>query len=875
MFSYQQNPFLSLPDPPTKVSEATGSFLLEIPPPLDVYVWELTGFYEADMTGEHVFSIDKTIMATIQLGWKNGIPKDLYKFLTEKTQVFSNSPKTFDLTKGFIYPIKIVYIGGINRVPVYVTKYGRTEEVNRDIKQTIHYDKPSQHVDHNKYTGFLFSVFLAPKGQSFRSLLEDYLSFELVQDGYLDDGYEGISPSSFTSPYIVEIIGHMRPPMDGTYGIKLPSNLIAAVQIGPGVKHEFRSYTVDHTWKVLDARTAFFADFKFERGLLYPFRIVVLANDENFTWKMAVYGPTGAETDLFGLWTANPVPALAEQTPNLSGPRLELGLGVAPQVNQQRQPKEEISEGHSPDSTEVGEIVENSNAEEWPRDSEADPNSDSSLDEAPRGVLRGDQVPENSDGVEEFGNADEDLFSESLKALRVVEIPSIDGFPSTSGVPIQEGVDVAGDPGNKAILNVSRNANGGDFSGLFSEGKTDSDIYGASDSQHITEATVRSPNSSGLEESPKYVDSGVSGPFESEIQTPPDLILQESSSILKAPEAGQDYVKTRSASVSQQKITESFFSKEPPSSTTRAFTTARESSFSTGLGLVTVVSSPERKTASIWTSPSQIPTTPTIEAGNGVDTFPETISIGKVDTELAHGISWGPYLEESGDSGFQGETCIYSNVSSRFLPGQQNSSIEGSLQTKQCLKRKTRKCPPGKLGVSCGGVPETGVAGVAKNPYSHTSSKAEESSVLCAFRGETGSNLASVEVLPRPPKQRPDIPARSRLEVPQVTDTDELSVGSPSRINSVTVTSSVASFLPARQKLEKATLTSSIPASDISSYSKGTGPRAKAGLAYVWGISLFYFFNNSGSIVSLGVDVPGVKFMLSMYMYVPCVPIRI
>lgn len=306
-----QNRFLSLPMDPSNVYTGSEAINVEVPTPIKLYIWELTGFYLAEQTGVHSFSIGETKFATIQLGWKNKVSRYFHDLLVEETHVFSNLPKPFTLVKGEYYPLKVTYIAGLHNVPISVEVNGIEVELTRQIQTLVSESASNTPIEKmgNRYkkTGFAYFVYLAPEGTHYEKMSKDYGDYNLVHTGYLDRSHVMVRPETIRAPYIMEIIGHIRPLMNGSYTVILGDMLKATIQVGPGYEDKNTQYYADENWKILDNRVDTYPGiFDLESRFYYPFRLVVLADKEQFRWSMLVNDPTGIEVDLFGLWERPP-----------------------------------------------------------------------------------------------------------------------------------------------------------------------------------------------------------------------------------------------------------------------------------------------------------------------------------------------------------------------------------------------------------------------------------------------------------------------------------------------------------------------------------------------------------------------------------------
>lgn len=307
--SIHQNPFLSLPDPPSIITEGKEMIYIRSPPPLETYVWQYTGFFEAKWTGDHIFTIGETKLGTIQLGTKTTQSQEFDDLITDEKHFFSRSPAHFSLVKGEFYAIKIVFISGNFRVPVYLLRDGIKKEINEEIKQALYNDLITTPSVVPRKTvlyftaGFDYFLFLLPPGLNEEIVLEHYRVLTLVSEGSLDQEFDGISLEYFQANYTTEIFGHISPPSDGEFIISMGENLIASLQFySVGFQENEKFYSIDEDWNVLDTRSISTEKFELKHGLLYPFRLVIIGEIYKTNWEISAFDPEYVEVNLFGLW---------------------------------------------------------------------------------------------------------------------------------------------------------------------------------------------------------------------------------------------------------------------------------------------------------------------------------------------------------------------------------------------------------------------------------------------------------------------------------------------------------------------------------------------------------------------------------------------
>ncbi|GEQ72275.1 hypothetical protein JCM33374_g5962 [Metschnikowia sp. JCM 33374] len=305
--SFNHNQFLSLPLQPSDVFQGTDLIHMKVPPPLESYVWELTGYFKAESTGEYNFSIGDTKSATIQLGSKSE-SHDFYERVVDEMHEITKSPVSFFLQKGVHYPVKVSYIAGIKRVPVYVTFDGTKRELNDEIRHVLHYSSlGSQKTDISAYytTGFDFFAFLIPHNENsdkkYAQVLKNYHKYTIVAEGCFNDDYVGLHLTSEVFPHTLEITGHIQPPATGEYTFTIEKDLVAGFQIGPGIEEKEIFYFMGDDWNILDTRTSRYENFFFERGWVYPFRIVIFGYGEDLQSGLKVCDSDDVEIDLFKL----------------------------------------------------------------------------------------------------------------------------------------------------------------------------------------------------------------------------------------------------------------------------------------------------------------------------------------------------------------------------------------------------------------------------------------------------------------------------------------------------------------------------------------------------------------------------------------------
>ncbi|KAM9934372.1 hypothetical protein OXX80_006034 [Metschnikowia pulcherrima] len=298
LFPVDQNQFLSLPQIPSLVRRGSEELNLIVPLPTEEYVWCLTGYYYPETSGAHSFTIEGDFLATIQLGQVFVYGQKFHESFTDRKYILRESPLSYTLQQDVYYPIRITYIGRRERAPINVTVNGFQQDLNPKVRTKIPVSCPITFVR----SGFEVLLFVAPKRVSKKVLLSNYLGFDLVSEGFLYSSPNEIQPLTLNASRIVEITGFFQPPSDGYYNMTLADWVIAAVQIGPGMRQKFSVYTITDQWHILDNRLADEGTFLLEKHLFYPFRIVILGDKTPLEWDLTTHDPEGQPVDLLGLW---------------------------------------------------------------------------------------------------------------------------------------------------------------------------------------------------------------------------------------------------------------------------------------------------------------------------------------------------------------------------------------------------------------------------------------------------------------------------------------------------------------------------------------------------------------------------------------------
>ncbi|KAM9912415.1 hypothetical protein OXX59_003604 [Metschnikowia pulcherrima] len=329
----EQNRYLSMPEKYTDMKEGTDRIEIFVPPPKETYVWKVTGFYKAEWTGQHTFSIDEDAkLAVFQMGPKHVGSDAFGEADMDDAEILSNRLISRNLEKGEYYPISISYISWAMKAPVYITTLdGFRWELNRDIQQIspgMAGNPPNGSFSNAQLIekGFHYHVFLMPEGKDHSHVLGDISNMQAIKTGFLDVPGATLELEMARSPHIIEISGHLRPPMDGEYGIEIRGPMVAGLQVGPGIPEKTTAYVIDEKWRVIDNRISEGEDFSLERRFYYPFRLVLFGENKGLRRDVAVIDPMGDEVDLFGLWNSStPTITLGFTAPSPKNEPVDLG----------------------------------------------------------------------------------------------------------------------------------------------------------------------------------------------------------------------------------------------------------------------------------------------------------------------------------------------------------------------------------------------------------------------------------------------------------------------------------------------------------------------------------------------------------------------
>ncbi|KAM9912414.1 hypothetical protein OXX59_003605 [Metschnikowia pulcherrima] len=322
-FRAQQNRFLSIPEAPFVLKKGTDSIQIHAPPPLETFVWNLVGYYVAETTGEHIFTTGKTEKAFIRIGPKHVPLGNPETYDPNEMEVISDSNVIKYLQAGSYYPVKITYISGTEKVPVYITTPdGVKKKLKEGIRQIGHMseseaksstasisdsesasesasESESESDIQSVETGFLYSIYVVPAGRSHKSVVRDFSELALIEEGFFDGVSNPLGSLSVTFPFIREIVGHIKPPKDDEYKTSIRNALIGNLQVGPGAENKEGRYIVDDTWTVIDTRLDPSGILKLESGLYYPFRLVVITQTKDTPWVIGSQDSSGTKINLF------------------------------------------------------------------------------------------------------------------------------------------------------------------------------------------------------------------------------------------------------------------------------------------------------------------------------------------------------------------------------------------------------------------------------------------------------------------------------------------------------------------------------------------------------------------------------------------------
>ncbi|GEQ68603.1 hypothetical protein JCM33374_g2271 [Metschnikowia sp. JCM 33374] len=322
--SVAENPFLSVPQTPSSVTAGTDLITVQVPGPRKHYIWEMTGFFQATESGPITFRLLEHRTASIQLGFKAQGSRYFDDLISDQVHSLSHrNVATFQLEKGQIYPLRVVFVAGTKRLPLMASARGPsgsampiTYAVKTELRQPFYnlervrspQGSGPEDVWVPQYSegDFMCTVFATEQAQPSLSSLQDLSKFPSWQRVLVDADNHNVKPEYLDTPQVVEIVGHFRAPMDGQYNISMTEKLMVGLQVGPGTPTKHASYKVDDTWTILDTRVGTSRTLELKKDVFYPFRLVVVGAEERFSWNIVQEGPDGVQVDLFGLSQQEP-----------------------------------------------------------------------------------------------------------------------------------------------------------------------------------------------------------------------------------------------------------------------------------------------------------------------------------------------------------------------------------------------------------------------------------------------------------------------------------------------------------------------------------------------------------------------------------------
>ncbi|KAM9928958.1 hypothetical protein OXX59_001511 [Metschnikowia pulcherrima] len=349
---WEDNRLLAFSKEPFLVVKGSEDVFVEVPRVETVHVWELTGFYDAKEAGEFTFASSGSTIASIQVGYDSKEAENVDEWALKPAFDITTTPIAFNLKKG-PNPIRVLYMSSeditdINNLPIFVVDgINGDRNINADISQD-HDDSGDATEPVYKATGFLYRVFEEPHVDvdSIGDLQNQYSKMKKIQEGYLDASYTGvIIPGSIPSK-AVEIMGFMRVPENGTYVVSAETDLLTALQVGVDPTEKQTRYKVNTSWRFLDtrknrdARTTPSVKLNLLEGGYYPFRLVIVGNENDLKHAISQFGPKNLPMDFLGIWDIVPQSAGAnpqiedDDADNDEGDREEEKKAVIPLIHQ-------------------------------------------------------------------------------------------------------------------------------------------------------------------------------------------------------------------------------------------------------------------------------------------------------------------------------------------------------------------------------------------------------------------------------------------------------------------------------------------------------------------------------------------------------------
>ncbi|KAM9932381.1 hypothetical protein OXX80_007984 [Metschnikowia pulcherrima] len=325
---WEENPFLAISNKPFSVMPGSDDFFVEVPHTKMLHVWELTGFYDAKEAGDFTFFSWGCEIASIQIGFDSKEAKDVDERALRTAVDITSTPKPLSFKKG-LNPIRVLYmssedITGLDRIPVFLVD---DTKLNDHILQP-HYDSGDANEPVYKAAGLQYRVFEEPQA-NVKTMIQfhrEYPNLTKIQEGYLDNSYNGVIIPGSLSPEAVEITGFIRVSEDGTYAVSAETGLLTMLQVGEGSTEKQTQYKINASWKSLDTRQeSSVLDLDLLAGSYYPFRLVIVGSEKTLKHAISQFGPSKSPMDFLGIWEIVPQSA-----------------GANPQVHDDKEVEKEI-----------------------------------------------------------------------------------------------------------------------------------------------------------------------------------------------------------------------------------------------------------------------------------------------------------------------------------------------------------------------------------------------------------------------------------------------------------------------------------------------------------------------------------------------------
>ncbi|KAM9912278.1 hypothetical protein OXX69_002724 [Metschnikowia pulcherrima] len=332
--SRDENPFLAISNEPFSVMPGSDDFFVEVPRTKMLHVWELTGFYDAKEAGEFTFFSWGCEIASIQIGFDSKEAKAFDEGAFKAAVDITSTPRPRNFKKG-LNPIRVLYmssedITGLNRIPIFLVD---GTNLNDNIFQP-HYDSGDATEPVYKATGFHYRVFEEPQA-NVKTMIQfhrQYPNLTKIQEGYLDDSYNGVIIPGSLSPEAVEITGFIRVSEEGTYAVSAETGLSMMLQVGVGSSEKQTQYKINASWKSLDTRQeSSVLDLDLLAGSYYPFRLVIVGSENTLKHAISQLGPSKSPMDFLGIWEI--VPQSAGANPQVHDDK-EVEKEVIPLIHQ-------------------------------------------------------------------------------------------------------------------------------------------------------------------------------------------------------------------------------------------------------------------------------------------------------------------------------------------------------------------------------------------------------------------------------------------------------------------------------------------------------------------------------------------------------------